>query len=159
MNRVFWHQMLTPTFFIPANFLTYGILRLPRSSRTGRLSRVFLTFFISAILHTSVDLAGGMTWQESGSLRFFCTQALGIIVESCVEDIVHLFTIQEVQESGPRTVGSWARMFGYVWTVTFMVWSTPAYSYPAIRRAEGGASGVPLPFSIVRILMRGLRLC
>jgi len=157
VNSVFWHQMLTPTFSIPASFITYSILRLPRRTLIGRLARIFLTFFISGILHTSVDIAGGMSWYESGSLRFFYMQALGIIMESCVEEALSGFAVQKAEVGSKSFVVPWARKLGYVWTAAFMVWSTPAYSYPAIRRAEGGASDVPLPFSIVRFLIRAVR--
>lgn len=103
-----------------------------------RLARILLTFVISGILHASVDLAGGMSWHESGSLRFFFTQALGLIVEWCVEEALGGFVVQKAEGSPKSPLTPWVRMLDYVWASAFMVWSTPVYSYPTIRRAEDG---------------------
>lgn len=85
------------------------------------------------------------------ALRFFFTQALGIIVGSCVEEALGGFFVQKAEGSPKSPLTPWVRMLGYVWTSVFMVWSTPAYLYPTISRAEGVTSDVSLPFSVVRL--------
>lgn len=146
--------MLTATFSVPASFVAYNILRLPRRSHSGRSTKIFLTFFVSGILHTSVDLAAGISWQESGSLRFFCMQALGIIVESSLESAVYSYGARKAGGQFQPVMSPWTRPLGFVWTVAFLVWSTPAYSYPAIRRAEGGTRDIPLPLSVINLFLR-----
>ena len=148
--------MLTPTFSLPATFITYQILHLPQSNLIARCVRVFLTFLISSLLHQSVDVAGGVPWVESGALRFFCTQALGIVLELCVQAGYIYFETgnSKPHDSKQRTVSRWSRVVGYVWTAVFLIWSAPAFSYPVIRRNDGSENDISLPFSLIKWLMR-----
>lgn len=109
-----------------------------------------MTFFISGVLHTSADLAVGMTLGESGSIRFFCTQAVGILLEDSVQALYHYF-ISGVDRTKSNRV---ARLIGYVWLGMFLAWSTPVWAYPAMRRNQGKAEDIVLPFSILKTFAR-----
>lgn len=152
-NSIFWHQMLTPTFSLPATFITYRILHLPQSNLIARCVRIVLSFLISGLLHQYVDVAGGVPWAESGALHFFCTQALGIVLESCVQASFTYFRgrSSDYHDSKQTTISGRARVVGYIWTATFLIWSTPAFSYPVIQRNESGAANdMSLPFSFLK---------
>ena len=45
-----------------------------------------------------------------------------------------------------------ARLAGYVWTLAFMVWASPAWFYPGMREDRGEAVDRVLPFSFVKYL-------
>lgn len=120
----------------------------------ARYARIFTTFFISGALHTSADLAVGMDLRESGSIRFFCTQALGILLEDSVQALYHhhRFVPGGGATKSSNRSGTVAKLIGYLWLGVFLVWSTPVWAYPAMRRNEGRTEDMVLPFSIVKML-------
>ena len=146
--------MLTPTFSYPADHITYKAFRLPRDSSVARCIRVFLSFFICGLLHLYVDEAGGVPWYDSGSLRFFCTQAIGVIMESYFHVLWSPFFSPSNKNRTRSRYGSsgWPRILGYIWTVAFLVWSAPVYSYAAIRQDINSGETTNLPFSIAGYL-------
>jgi hypothetical protein len=100
------------------------------------------------MVHHICDYARGLSWQESGAVRFFCTQALGIMVEDAVQAIYR--SVGGEKRDGQQ-VKVWKRVVGWVWTVVFLFfWSTPAWFFPI-------AVGEKLiPFSIVGLAVRWL---
>lgn len=129
-------------FTHPASFLTYGVLRLPKHTIRARYTHVFFTFLISGLLHVGAEIGGERPLQDSGTLRFFITQVLGIMIEDTVQAT---FRSARLKSEGRRRP-LWLRPLGYVWVVAFLYWSTPAWLYP-------DAAGPPkisfLPFTIV----------
>lgn len=117
----------------------------------ARYTRILATFFISGVLHLSADIAIGIASGESGSIRFFCTQAVGILIEDSVQALYYQFVPYRVKTGSYQ----WARVekvIGYVWLVVFLAWSTPAWAFPAMQRSQGKAEELILPFSIVKSL-------
>jgi len=145
---IFWHQFFRQTFSSPSNYLAHVILRLPSTGLVQRYVKILTTFFISGLLHLAVDLALGMSFSESGSVPFFLTQALGIILEDGVQAIYRSRS-KDSAGTDDREPPLWARVLGYFWLVVFMAWSTPIWSYPAIRRNQESI----LPFSLFGLLM------
>ena len=96
------------------------------------------------------DFAVGMTLVESGSIRFFCTQAVGILLEDSVQALYRHFVPGVDKTKSDRV----ARLIGYVWLGVFLTWSTPVWAYPAMRRNQGKAKDIVLPFSIIKPLVR-----
>lgn len=74
-----------------ADFITYATLQ-------HKYLNYFLNFFISGLLHAMIDVACGLTWHESGSIQFFCTQLLGIVLEDFVWNIYRHFTTSQKYE-------------------------------------------------------------
>jgi len=143
--------MYRQTFGGPARFLVHDVLKIPQSTLVARYSKILATFFISGLLHLSADVAMGIALGESGSIRFFCTQALGIFLEDGVQALYHHIVPKEHRSSRQ---GSLAKMVGYAWLAMFLVWSTPIWAYPAIRRNRGEAKDILLPFSIMKPFAR-----
>ena len=148
---IFWHQMYRQTFGGPARFIIHDAFQLPQSTFAGRYARILMTFFISGVLHLSADITVGIALGESGAIRFFCTQALGIFLEDGVQALHRQLILKRTVKTSLRS-RSVARMIGYVWLGTFLAWSTPVWAYPAMRRNRGVAEDRVLPFSIVRSL-------
>lgn len=68
-------------------------------------------------------MAASIPPKDSGAMRFFCTQALGIMLEDGAQEVFRRF--------GGKP-GLPSRLLGYVWIVMFLSWSTAAWLYPAI---------------------------
>ncbi len=145
--RIFWHQMYRQTFGSPARFLVDDILRIPKNHIVARYAKILSTFFISGLLHLSTDIAVGIGLSESGSIRFFCTQALGISLEDGVQALYHYFIPKEQRCSKTDHL---AKIIGYAWLGVFLAWSTPIWAFPAMRRNGGEAKDLILPFSIMK---------
>jgi hypothetical protein len=59
-------------------------LKLPKGLLVLRYSKI-LTFFICGVVHAIADFSGGVPLLETGSLPFFCAQALSIVIEDVVQ--------------------------------------------------------------------------
>lgn len=83
---------------------------------------------MSGSLHAGSDFGGGVPFIQSGALRFFCTQTLGIMLEDGIQGIYR------------RIFGDRKRLLreavGYLWVFTWLCWSTPAWVYPFTRTME-----------------------
>lgn len=152
-HSILWHQMFRQTFSGPATFIVEDFLKIPTRTKRARYTKIFLTFFISGLFHKLVDMAGGMTAQESGSLHFFCTQAFGIVIEDMAQDVYFYFSTSQTKPNR-KPSPLWTRLLGYVWLATFLVWSSPVVIFPAIRRNRGEPKDRVIPFSILGLLLR-----
>jgi len=85
----------------------------------------------------------GTPWQESGALRFFVMQALGIIIEDAAQGI---FRGVKRQTRSPGRPEGWKRTLGCVWLLCWLVWTTPDWNYPIAQRSSG--QGI-LPFTLL----------
>lgn len=141
--------MYRQTFGSPARFLVHDVLRIPQNTLVARYSKVLSTFFIPGLLHLSTDIAVGITFGESGSTRFFCTQVLGILLEDGVQALCQ-YSIPKEQRS--LKTDNLAKKIGYAWLGVFLAWSTPIWAYPALRRITGDATDLVVPFSILKLL-------
>lgn len=90
---------------------------------------------------------GGMPSQESGALRFFVMQALGIIIEDAVQGIYRTVKRQPRFPGRPK---GWKRALGILWLFFWLFWTTPGWNYPIARRSSG--QGI-LPFSLLGWLL------
>lgn len=72
------------------------------------------------------------------------------MLEDCVQAFYRwAWGIERGVEKRPR----WgARLVGYVWTLGFLVWATPAWFYPGMRGDSGKPVDRVLPFSFVKYL-------
>lgn len=115
----------------------------------ARYTAIFLTFLISGLMHAGSDLAVGISWQRSGSIRFFCTQVVGIMLEDGVQAIY-----RSTRGMGRTDAHSqlWTRLIGYAWLSAFLVWSTPAFIYPMVYMNTGEAKDAFLPFSVITLM-------
>lgn len=129
----------------PARFITTNLLYLPKDSLVSRYTHLFITFFLSGLIHALTDIAEGFTWEQSGSIRFFCTQAVGIITEDSVQVMfLRIFP----SNKGPSRSHSLLRFVGYSHVFVFMVWSTPVWIYPSLYANKGEEKDQIVPYSV-----------
>ncbi|KAI4252327.1 MAG: hypothetical protein LQ352_004355, partial [Teloschistes flavicans] len=84
---VFWHQHIRKQFSAPADLLVYRVLRLRQHSLSARYTHLFTVFLLSGLFHTWLEKSQGFSWNDSGQLHFFLTQAGGIVAEDAVQSV------------------------------------------------------------------------
>ena len=85
---------------------------------------------MSGCLHVGTDVGAGVMPSQSGALRFFLTQAFGIMFEDAVQEV---YRRTRGQQKFSKMQRFWAKAVGYVWVLLFLSWSTAAWQYPAMR--------------------------
>lgn len=107
-----------------ARYLTHTILRLPRFAPhtplstspnflrlLARYTELALTFLISGLFHQTIEVAQGLSWDESGATRFFVTMAGAVVVEDAVQGA---WRWGEGSEGGKDDGRWWKKPVGYV---------------------------------------------
>ena len=129
----------------PAEFITHTILRIPHGTILARYSKILLAFCVSGVMHAVVDISA-VPITQSGACRFFCMQALGIMIEDGVQEVYRI-----ASGNGKSRFGI---VVGYIWVFAFFCWSTPAWAYPLVRSLE--RSNVWLTMDTLRPLFTNL---
>ncbi|KAI0409013.1 membrane bound O-acyl transferase family-domain-containing protein [Xylaria palmicola] len=142
----FWHQINTHRLYVASNWLLHRLLRLPRGKLVVRYLRVCLVFILSGILHVAIDFASGISWRDSGALRFFSIQPVGIIIEDLFLSIYQSYRNRNTPGVHVSTL---QRCFGFLWVGLWIAWTVPAYMYPVLNSTEAG--GV-VPFSFITLI-------
>lgn len=137
-----WNQINTRKFLSFASYFMTDCLRLPAKSPLRPYLRVFIVFLISGVMHLLIDIASGIDIRDSGALSFFMVQIVGI----AIEDIYRKTKSQFCRFTTSR-LRHWERLVGYVWVLTFLTWSVPAYLFPILSRS--GPTDSTIPFSII----------
>ncbi|KAK8080167.1 toxin biosynthesis protein [Apiospora hydei] len=122
------HQGLRKCVLGPADAFADSALPLPRGTFASRSIRLVLAFGISAVIHAPADLAIGLSFAEAGQFYFFSMQAIGIIMESGVQDLWFRTGIHF-----PRVL---QKVLGYVWVISWLCWITPSWSYTFMRHID-----------------------
>lgn len=111
---------------------------------------LFTVFLISGLFHLAEDVGEGMNWRNSGSIRYYSMQPLGIMLEDAIQEVYHRNSKNRDKAPSDRL---WKRMVGYMWFIAWMTWTTPAWVYPKARMATGGQQDRILPFSMLGIML------
>ncbi|KAF8861724.1 hypothetical protein BDZ45DRAFT_687269 [Acephala macrosclerotiorum] len=152
----FWHQGTRKIFSNPSIYLIDNF-PLPLPSLVSRYAKIFLTFYLSGLVHVTGDWVF-MPWSESWTLQFFIAQAFGVMVEDFVQWIwKSLFEEGRgdwkaggLKKDGNERTKMWKKVVGFVWVLAFMLfWSTPAWFFPNAQRNTGAVEGKLLPFSVI----------
>lgn len=146
---MFWHQNLRKSLSAPADVVIHKGLRFPKGV-VARYLHLSLVFLFSGLMHELLFIAEGVPRSNVGSVHFFMTQAVGIMLEDAVQEVYR--AIRGVQRGTPPD--SVARAIGYIWLVLFLCWSTPVWTYPRQRAFRGGQSQYLLPFSLLASLSK-----
>ena len=147
-----------------------------------RYMRLMLAFTISGIIHIGGDVGTGIPLRESGALKFFVMQGLGVMGEDAVIEFwkrrgiigfqssssssettsgkidtdaanekagkgkengpkhYHVEDHHGRKKEGAKPPALWIRCLGYLWVLTFMTVTVPAWSFPYLRRHVPGAA-------------------
>ncbi|KAK7956579.1 membrane bound O-acyl transferase family-domain-containing protein [Apiospora aurea] len=135
------HQGLRKCVSGPADAFADSALRLPRGTYASRCIRLVLAFGVSAVIHAPADLAIGLSFAGGGQFYFFSMQAIGIIMESGVQDLWSRTGLHF-----PRVL---QKAFGYLWVISWFCWITPKWSYTTMRHMDPGKDGIVVPAHVL----------
>lgn len=133
-----WHQYLRSTLEGIADWTVDHLPTLKSHRIAARYSRILIAFLISGIVHVGCDVGARIPLSESGAVSFFCSQALGIMIEDAVQEAYHRLFGSAKGNSPQR----WVRVVGYLWVSVYMSCTLPLWSFPYLRRHEPGGSPI-----------------
>lgn len=133
------HQGLRKCVSGPADAFADSVLHLPRGTHASRCIRLILAFGISAFIHAQADLAIGIPFAEAGQFTFFSFQALGIVLESTLQE--------KCSRAGTDTLfpRGLQKGVGYIWVIYWFYWITPTWSYTTMRTMDPVKDGMVIP--------------
>jgi len=138
-SSIFWHQTNARKFSSIAHYTVHQWLNLPRGTLVSRYLRIVLAFLSSGFMHLLDDFASGVKFQDSGAMRFFIAQGLGMVIE----DIFY----KKYRSSTTVIPKNISRVLGYVWVSLYLTWTVPAYIYPMMWRTNQGFNDSTIPFT------------
>lgn len=141
IRSIFWHQTNSRKFSSIAHYTTHEFLGLPRGTRFAGYIRILIAFTSSGIMHLLIDLASGISFRDSGAMRFFLAQAFGMVLEDCAVEVHHVLLPRA------RLPSFVAKIIGFMWVSVFLAWSVPAYIYPMLWRVNMGYNDSTIPYS------------
>ncbi|KAB5522925.1 membrane bound O-acyl transferase family-domain-containing protein [Coniochaeta sp. 2T2.1] len=145
----FWHQMLRDPLSSPAKAIA-RVLHLPDTGIVQRYTKTAIIFSLSGLAHQFHDATVGVPFTESGAIKFFAVQTVGIILEDTVQTV---WDWGFEREKSQNKTGSarWKKVVGVIWLWAWFAWSVPVWVYPAIydrtKKEQGPLMG---PFSLSR---------
>ena len=141
----FWHRFNRRSFSEPAKSITEKILVHPRYSLSYDVAYLVLAFWFSGVMHLGIDLSMGIPFHESGAVRFFTIQALGITGEQVIMKALRSF----LRSTHQRVPLVWQQRIGYCWVLASLSWLAPVYIYPTLLRTKRGEEESILPISVL----------
>lgn len=150
IHRVFWHQVMRQRLSALANLGTYHVLCLRKNTLLARYVFLFTAFAASGLFHGSSDIGAGIKWEENGAMRFFVTQALGIMVEDGVQAAFRARIAKRRRGQNE----SMSVAVGYAWVVIWISWTSPAFFYPKMSKQTGSEWDELMPFSLLKMARR-----
>ncbi|KAF9883691.1 hypothetical protein FE257_003075 [Aspergillus nanangensis] len=125
----FWHQLLHEPLVGSARAI---VARMPHwRKKELRVLFTFCVFFLSGVTHGVTDY---VYWTTAGVhtlpvLRFFCSCALALVVET-------IFTGACGITQKKAVVSPWEKSAGYLWVFSFLLYTTPPLVWPTLRVLE-----------------------
>lgn len=108
----------------------------------ARYLRLLTAFISSGIMHLLIDISAGIELKDSGAMRFFFTQAAGVMIEA---SLVTSYRYISRPNQGPHTI---EKALGYLWVLMYLTWTGPSYLYPIMWRTIAGYNDSVIPYSI-----------
>ena len=144
---VFWHQSLRIVLVSAAEAVVHSVLRVPRADtkagrgrftrQLARYTKLLVALLLSGAMHLVSDRAHGVNVQESGSIKFFFLQGVGMAVEDCVQGAYrYLWGTKRGEKKENEKPAVWIRALGLVWVGAFMVVTAPTWGFPVLRKGE-----------------------
>lgn len=141
---MFWHSVLRNSLLGVSTFITYDVLRLRRGTLAARYANLWLVYGVSGVIHLLFDDVRGIPFGENTAYRLFLMQALGITLEDFAEWVFRSIRLgrqptERDQKSdgkgGVERAETWQKAVGYLWVTSWLIFTTPAWSYQNIRHA------------------------
>ncbi|KAJ5111435.1 hypothetical protein N7532_001970 [Penicillium argentinense] len=145
----FWHQFMRQPFTSLSKFVARDILGLPFPSVLERYMNLFLVFLFSSMFHVIVDLLQSVPIEHSGSIPFFMTFVIGIVVEDAIQELWQRLLPSDAQSDSAKTPFPplWQRIIGYTWVMVWLAITSTWYFTPMIALTGQDITMVPFSFA------------
>ena len=127
-----------------SEFAAHSILHLQKGTLIARYSKIFIAFFLSGVFHVAWDHGAGIPMRESGAMRFFLTQAFGIMLEDGFQATYYALRGRKRPSEAPLL----HKVFGYFWLILFLTWLFSLLIFPTFRSTRVGVD-ILFPFTIL----------
>lgn len=140
----FWHQFLRRPFSAASSFVARDVLRLPRPSLLERYTNVFIVFFLSGLLHVVIDVGQCVPVGYSGSMHYFVSFVLGIMIEDGVQALFErVCPFRPSSEKANCGTSLWRRVVGWVWVMGWIGVFSTQYLHPLGQTPQDEFALVP----------------
>jgi hypothetical protein len=114
-----------------------------------RYTNIFIVFLISAAFHIIVDILQSVPMDKSGSMPFYLTFVLGIIMEDGVQELwKHMQSRNKAEDqaksSTDEAVSIWKRSIGLLWVMLWIGVTSTWYFTPMIQSTTEDMRMVPV---------------
>ena len=135
----FWHRLHLSSYSEYANFMLPRCML--RNTVIKRLLMTFSLFLISGLVHQVTSRQLYPDCPDYADMKFFWTNAVAVSLESV---LLRLAPRRPPSEDGQRREArrsrvqrllgvALVRFVGYVWVVSFFVWTIPKSYYPRVH--------------------------
>ncbi|KAJ5612757.1 hypothetical protein N7510_005951 [Penicillium lagena] len=115
--------------FLPSNAdFIISVFPLRPNTITYRYVRYFLCFFVSGMIHLLLDIAIGISLDDTGAMVFLPVQPIAFAVEDVAKYLSKRYGVLQKDTAAKRIIG-------YLWVVIFSFWSWRPWAYPVLKRA------------------------
>lgn len=119
----FWHRLVYRSYSSHGIWISTNVLRLPRSSRTGRLFINLYVFAASGAVHALATRQGRHSCGYWENARFYLLNFLAIVLEAMVLAVFSKVT------KGYKLNNTVSKTIGYVWVFMFLFWAIPKHQF------------------------------
>lgn len=123
----FWHQNLRFNFTSLSSYICKNIFGF--DGLIQRYLNIWTVFTFSAAMHLCCDRATGVQWDESGAVKFFLSQPVGIMIEDAIS-VMWLRLPSARFEKRYQWLLLGRKMICYVWTWAFVGFTAGWYMAP-----------------------------
>lgn len=113
-----------------------SVLRIAHHTTVAYVIRLVLVFALSGAVHVGLDLGFALSIAETGAMKFFILQAVGMLLEQAMWS-----ALQFVGCGGG--FGKAGRLIGYLWVCAFLALTAPMWVVPIIKSLYEGGERVP----------------
>jgi hypothetical protein len=104
--------------------------------------RYFLCFFISGLIHLFLDMALGISLNDTGAMAFLPVQPIAFAVEDVAKYLSKRYGVLAKDSAAKRIIG-------YLWVLAFSFWSWRPWAYQIlIKLLEVGEPIISTYFQI-----------
>jgi hypothetical protein len=148
-HRITWHQIFRSSLETFTSFVTTRVLCIPPQWKIlSRYVRLFLAFYVTALLHLPGVVILGESPIALDLPKFFLMQAVGIMVESTV---LHIWAAIGITTTSNVTTRRVTKVLGYIWVLAWTAWTGPGFVWVVARGLVPGKDDV-VPWSFVKWL-------
>ncbi|OBT76848.1 hypothetical protein VF21_04730 [Pseudogymnoascus sp. 05NY08] len=144
-----WHQIFRSSLEAFTSFFATQVLCIPPHWKIlSRYVRLFLAFYVTALLHLPGVVILGESPFALDVPKFFLMQVVGVMIESTV---LHAWAATRSTATDNATARRATKLLGYMWVLAWTAWTGPGFLWVVARGLVPGKDDV-VPWIFVKWL-------